>query len=100
MRDSIQKAVFLAVEDVNRQLSKSQRLTQTLDTPLIGSSGTLDSLGAINFVVAVEDRVRKTLHTRIVLTEVLADPSKHDVFRTVGTLCDYILETLKEKMDG
>src|SRR5207245_11672770 len=62
-------AVYLAVDDLNGQLPRSHRLAKSLDTPLLGAGATLDSLGLVNLIAAVQQRVEETFAVRLTLAD-------------------------------
>lgn len=82
----------LDVERVN--LEKSERIDG--DTPIFGSNGYLDSLGLINLLLAVEEKVRQKFNVSISLVNERAMSQKNSPFKTIGTLADYIFSLLKE----
>jgi len=65
----IERAVFDAVEDLNAQLPAAQRLSRTRATPLVGPGATLDSLGLINLIAALQRRVEDAFGVRLTLAE-------------------------------
>ena len=66
-------------------------------TILLGETGQLDSLGLINLIVAVENRIEKTLGLHLNLGEAISNPETP--LRTIGSLADFILEK-KEGQSG
>ena len=63
-------------------------------TPLIGSNRILDSLGLVNFIVDVEG-VFLDEDVEITLTSESAMSAKISPFRTIGSLCNFIITQLK-----
>jgi D-alanine--poly(phosphoribitol) ligase subunit 2 len=91
------EAVQHAVNEVNQQRPEGERIGLSVETPLVGESGTLDSLGLISLLVAVEQEIEKEFHVEITLTEderVLSD--HQSPVRNVGALVDYLKGVLEE----
>ena len=89
----ILSAVFKAIDDVNELLAAENQLAKSADTPLVGPDAVLDSMAFINLIAAVEQRIEETLGTTILLAD-----RDHgidiQVFRTVGTLAEYVSRAL------
>jgi hypothetical protein len=83
------RIVYEAVDIVNQQLPAARRLAKSPDTVIAGAGGSLDSLGIINFVVTLEEKVGDAIGTSIQLLEpeMLTEGSP---FRTIGALTHYI----------
>jgi acyl carrier protein len=99
IKDRIINAIFEAVDIINEQLSKAQRLDKSIDAVLIGETSKLDSLGLINFIVAVEQKIEDEFNKTVTLTEdedLIS--STEGPFQTIGTLSDYLADQLEEKL--
>src|SRR5437762_10203817 len=92
-RDRALRFVYDAIDVVNRQLPASRRLAKSPDTVIVGPSGSLDSLGIINFVIALEERAGEALGAPVQLLDETALIDDSGSFRTVDTLTR-LLETL------
>ena len=75
-RDQALRLVYDAIEVVNRQLPASRRLAKSLDTVIVGPSGSLDSLGLINFVITLEERVTDALTVPVELLDSTGKPDR------------------------
>ncbi len=89
------QTIFEAVGEVNRMLSKEMQLEASVDTPLFGQSGKLDSLGLINLIVATEQALEKEYGVIINLADEKAMSQVNDIFKTVGTLANYLCRLLE-----
>ena len=94
----IEKIVFCAIDDLNQELSKGDRLGKSQDTILFGGNSKLDSLGLVNLIVAVEQNIEDEFDITITLADERAMSQKHSPFRTVRSLSDYIEKLLKENL--
>lgn len=93
-REKVIDAIHRAIDQVNQLRPEGFKLPKTLDTVLLGESGTLDSLGFVNLVVAAEEQLEQSLGRPIVLTDEEALTAPTGPFRTVGSLVDHVLSIL------
>ena len=92
--DRIAHIIFEIIDEVNEQYPNDKRLGKSVDTVLFGKSGKLDSLGLVNFVVAVERRIHIEFEMNINLADEMSNPEGPLI--NLGTLFDYIADKLKE----
>jgi acyl carrier protein len=69
----------------------------TESTPLIGRSSALDSLGLVQLLVEVEQRLEQEQDLSITVADDRAMSQRNSPFRTVGTLTDYVWMLLEEQ---
>lgn len=98
--EQIQHIVLEALGEINLQTPENKQFTPSEQTVLFGIGGALDSLGLVNLIVAVEQRVEDELGSTIVLADEKAMAQKNSPFRTVATLVDYIAQQLDEHSNG
>lgn len=92
--------VLEAIAELNRQLPKKQRLATDDGAALFGPGSALDSLGLVNLVVLVEQRVEDRFAVELGLTaDALAggDPAE---LATVGRFKGLVARLLEEKRGG
>ena len=94
-KEKIAQAIFQAIDDVN-QLLKDEKIEKSLHTNLLGESAKLDSLGLLNFIVAVEDRIDDCFGVTITLASESAISHDDNAFKNVQSLVDYIDSLLKD----
>jgi acyl carrier protein len=99
-KEKILNSIYQAVDEVNEQLSEDQQLEKSPDTVLLGESGQLESIDLVNILVATEENVESTFGVPISITDERAVSEKNSPFKTIGTLCDFISNLLKENSDG
>jgi D-alanine--poly(phosphoribitol) ligase subunit 2 len=95
-REKVTQVLHAAIDELNEQLPEDGRLDASDDTVLFGESGELDSLGLVNLIVMVEQRVAETLGAPITLADERAMSERNSPFRTIGTLTDYVCLLWKE----
>jgi acyl carrier protein len=96
-REQVTCAVYEAVDDLNGQLPRAQRLVKALGTPLFGPGAALDSLGLVNLIAGTQQKIEDTFGARLTLAdgELLAGGSQH--ISTLGGFINYIEATLDKR---
>jgi acyl carrier protein len=97
MQEQIIQLIYTAIDDINRQNPTQKQVKKAPNTALFGSASELDSLGLINLVVAVEQKVEEQFNTTITLADDRALSQEISPFSTVQTLADYVAMLLNEK---
>jgi acyl carrier protein len=95
-KEKIQQLVLEVIDENNAQVPEDEQLEKSIDSVLYGESGKLNSLGLVNFIVAIEQKISEQLDTTITLADEKAMSQRNSPFRSVGTLVDYIRQLLKE----
>ena len=95
-KEKIQQLIFEVIDENNTQVPEDEQLEKSIDSVLSGESGKLNSLGLVNFIVAIEQKIGEQFDTTITLADEKALSQRNSPFRSVGTLVDYILQLLKE----
>jgi acyl carrier protein len=89
-RTEIAALVLASLRSVLSQKDGSSPELTGESTYLIGSGSLLDSLGLVNLIVDLEQRLENEHGISITLADERAMSQKHSPFRTVGSLADYI----------
>ena len=89
-RDQALQLVYDAIDSVNPQLPQTRRLAKAPETVIVGPSGQLDSLGIINFLLALEERASEAAGTSVQLLDDTAFLAENERFRTVDALARYL----------
>lgn len=95
-KDDVTRALFAAVDEINRQRPRSKRLAKTLDAALVGPAGALDSLGLVNLIVAAEAELERAFGASVALADEAAMARPDHPFRTLGALADFVHGRLAE----
>lgn len=96
-KNEILSLVQQAIQDFNDQSLEEEQLLDTPESPLFGKEGKLDSLGLVNLILAVEERISNELDLNITLADERAMSRKSSPFMTVQSLVDYVAERVKEE---
>ena len=95
-KNKILQSIYAVVAETNEDQPAGGKLDASPDTQLFGAKGKLDSMGLVNFVVAVEQRINDDFAAAISVTDEKAMSQRNSPFRTIGTLADYLAELLKD----
>lgn len=100
MKEKILEVLYGVVDTTNKGKTPDQKLEKSLNTVLFGSSSALDSLGLINFIVAVEEQIESAFGETIVLADDRALSQDPVPFSSLGALSNYIEILLMERKNG
>jgi acyl carrier protein len=94
-----QQGVLQAVYGAMRELRESGVPAAgppqaSIETPLFGPHGMLDSLGLVHLIVVLEDRLADLFGVNLTLADDKALSERRSPFRTVGSLTDYVVKRL------
>ena len=92
--------LYSAVDDVNQQLPRAKRLDKSLDAPLSGEGGRLDSLGLVNLLFATEQKLESEFNASVTLMDDAAMGADANPFRTLGTMADHVAAVLEKKLNA
>ncbi len=95
--DRVVEAIFAAVDELNQLFRKSQQLAKSLDTRITGE-GSLDSLGLLNLIVLVEEKVDQAFGIAVTLADDQVLAGQADAFHTLGSLADFVHRAVAAKM--
>ncbi len=97
--EKIIQVIFDAIDELNAQRPDETPLEKSAGTVLFGKSGSLDSLGLVNLIVAVEQGVEETFGASVTLADEKAMSQKNSPFRNVSSLAEYVDVLLSEDAD-
>jgi acyl carrier protein len=88
--------IYPAIDEIAAGLDPGHSLHKSPETNLFGAGAALDSLGLVNLIVAVEERIETGTGKGIRLVSEKAMSRRQSPFRTVSTLAEYIDELLRD----
>ncbi len=91
--------VFYAINEINLQLPKEQQLSKDIDELLFDRSGNLDSLGLVNLIVAIEQKIDEEFGITVSLANEEALATENSPFLSVKSLSAHIENILREKLN-
>src|SRR5947208_11410698 len=96
-RDRITKAVYLAVDALNAELPAGVSVEKSLDAPVYGAGGKLESLDIVTLIMEVEEKINAEFGTDITIADENLLSKEKSPFSTLGTLNDYLHELLTKE---
>ena len=91
-REQVIDILYESLQEVNEQLPDGKQLQKSLDTPLIGRVGGLDSLAFVNFIALVEEKCARKYGIALSLTDTSSQEDDH--FGYLGKFADFLFERL------
>jgi acyl carrier protein len=96
--DKFRRTIFSVFDELNEQWPPDRRLPKADTTPLVGPGAVLDSLGLVNFIVALEQRIEADFQTSIsLIDDDLVSEESH--FANVASLTSYLSSILPVRVD-
>jgi acyl carrier protein len=90
--------VYKALDELNLQRSRNNRIDPSPRTVLFGSDGSLDSLALSNLIVLTEQKVQEAFGVEIDLTEDDPFGSENGHLRTVDALASHISNLVQQQL--
>lgn len=94
-RQDVLKTIFATIDEINEIQPEGQELGKLPGTHLFGQQGKLDSLGLVNFIVSLEQRIADEFGVAITLADEKALSREKSPFLTVESLTDYVIEQIE-----
>lgn len=96
-RTQIQTTVFRAIDRVNEVLLDENMLAKETTTILVGPGAVLDSMGFVNFIVALEEEIAEATGLNLNLVEQLnAADNTAQKPATVGELSEFVFRLVQK----
>src|SRR6202163_2780681 len=95
--ERVSKAVFSAVDELNTQLPAGVSVEKSLDAPLYGAGGKLESLDFVTLIMEVEEKINAEFGTDITIADENLLSKQKSPFSTLRTLIEYLEEVLKQE---
>jgi acyl carrier protein len=95
--ERIAKAVYAAVDELNEQLPAGVSVDKSLDAPLYGAGGKLESLDFVTLIMEVEEKINAEFGANITIADENLLSKEKSPFSTLRTLIEYLGELLKQE---
>jgi acyl carrier protein len=95
-RKDAYEIVLASLQEVFAQTGLAPPASVGEDTVLVGNEPVLDSLGVVQLIVEVEQRVEQNHGISVTLANDKAMSARNSPFRTVGVLADHVVATAQE----
>ncbi|HEX4796140.1 MAG TPA: hypothetical protein VH370_20290 [Humisphaera sp.] len=90
-KPSVLELIYATIDEVNQTRPPDRQVQKRPETALFGSASILDSLGLVNVIVGVEQRIAEQFGIAVTLADEKAMSQRNSPFRTIDTLADYVL---------
>jgi hypothetical protein len=97
-KSKVVELLYAAVDDLNQQLRKDQRLEKALEIRLVGEGGRLDSLGLLNLLVQTEQRIETVFGINVMLADDEAMSKDPSPFSTLGSLAEHVCHIVHNRL--
>ena len=95
--DEIIQVIFQAIDELNEQLPKEERLDKFVDMELFGSGGNLDSLKLVSLITTLEQKIDEKFGIAVTLFDHLATAENDNPFTSVSSLADFVALILENR---
>ncbi|MBA2705768.1 MAG: hypothetical protein H0U60_18165 [Blastocatellia bacterium] len=99
-REKIMKAIYGAVDEINRKLPKAVQLEKSPETILYGKSSAFEtSLDFVEFIMEVEEKIKEDFNLEIAIRvddDLIS--KENSPFTTLGSLTDYLESLLPREI--
>src|SRR5690242_15615896 len=95
-RNQAYEIVVTSLREVFEQTGAEAPASVSDETVLVGTDAVLDSLGVVQLIVEIEQRVEGAHGVSITLANDKAMSQRNSPFRTVGVLTDHVIATALE----
>ena len=96
-RQEVLNLVLASLEETLADMGQELVEPVSEDTSLVGRGATLDSLGLVQLLAGLEQRLQEQHDLSVTLADDRAMSQRTSPFRTVGTLTDYIQMLAEER---
>ena len=93
-RDDIIEMIFTVFDQLMEQ-SDDLSLEKSVNSPLAGEGSALDSLGLVNFIVALEQKLHQELDTSVTIADPELIVGEAQPLKSVGALADFLTAKLQ-----
>ena len=98
--ERVSQAVFSAVDELNTQLPAGVSVEKSLDAPLYGAGGKLESLDFVTLIMEVEEKINAEFGTDITIADENLLSKAKSPFSTLRTLIEYLEELIKQTSES
>ncbi len=96
LKTAVDQLFSSAIKNYNQTVSPERILLDSNDTVLFGLDSKLDSLGFINFVVALEAEIESQFNVSLIIVDEESLGMAESPFKTIQTLKNLVQTRIKE----
>ena len=82
--------IYEAIDEINQDTDSSEKIEKNEDTIIFGMESALDSIGLVNFITIIEQKLEEETGLFITIADERAMSMETSPFKTVNTLKEYI----------
>jgi len=90
------KLIYEVIDELNLELEENAQLERSIDAKIFGQGSVLDSMGLINFITLIEEKIEEETGKFISIADERAMSLESSPFQSVSSLKDYIDTLLSE----
>lgn len=88
-------AIYEAVDSLNKQLPPGVSVEKSLDAPLYGKSGKLESLDFVTLIMEVEEKLKDEFGVDIMVADDNLLSKESSPFSSLGKLAEYLTDIVE-----
>ena len=88
--------IYDAIDEINEDLDQSGQILKSVDAQIFGNDSALDSMGLVNLITLIEQRIEDETGKFISIADEKAMSMESSPFKTVASLKEYITNVLNE----
>lgn len=92
----IQQWIYDAIDEINENLEQSEKIKKSDDSQIFGAGSSLDSMGLVNLITLIEQRIEDETDRFISIADEKAMSMQSSPFKTISSLKEYIVNLLNE----
>ena len=93
-REDVSEVINGSIAEVNELRAEDEQISTAIDAALFGENGSLDSLGMVNLIVSLEEKVEERFGTTIMLSDESLWNNVDSPFQTLNKLSEHIQTVL------
>lgn len=82
--------IYESIDEINVDLDEDEKVEKSEDTVIYADGSSLDSLGLVNLITIIEQKIEEETGEYITIADERALSMESSPFQTVSTLRDYI----------
>lgn len=90
------KLIYKVIDELNLQLEENFKLEKSVEARIFGQDSVLDSMGLINFITLIEEKIEEETGKFISIADERAMSLESSPFQSVNSLKEYIDKLLSE----
>jgi acyl carrier protein len=90
------KLIYDSIDELNLDLETEEQIEKNENTSIFGSDSKLDSMGLVNLITILEEKIEERTGKFISVADERAMSLESSPFKTIGTLIEYVTQLLNE----